>query len=83
MTIEVFGPGCYRCVQTLQVLRRVLDELGKKPGRDVVIHKVEDLRAIAERRVLTPAVAIDGRLVCQGKIPTVDEAKRWFTGGAA
>lgn len=83
MVIEVLGPGCYRCVQTVQVLQRALEELGKKSGRDFLIQKIEDVRVIAQRRVLTPAVTIDGRLVCQGKIPTLDEAKRWFTGGAA
>jgi hypothetical protein len=83
MTIEVLGPGCYRCVQTVQVLQRVLEGLGKKPGQDFVIQKIEDVRTIAQRRVLTPAVTIDGRLVSQGKIPTADEARRWFEGGVS
>jgi small redox-active disulfide protein 2 len=82
MVIEILGPGCYRCVQTVQVVQRALEELGKRPGEDVLIQKVEDIRAIAQRRVLTPAVAIDGRIVCQGKIPTLDEAKSWLAGGA-
>lgn len=81
MVIEILGPGCYRCVQTVQVVQRALEELGKRPGEDVLIQKVEDIRAIAQRRVLTPAVAIDGRIVCQGKIPTLDEAKGWLAGG--
>jgi hypothetical protein len=65
----------------MQVVQRALEALGKRPGEDVVIQKVEDIRAIAQRRVLTPAVAIDGRIVCQGKIPTLDEAKAWLAGG--
>lgn len=80
MMIEVLGPGCYRCVQTVQVLQKALKELGKKSGEDFLIQKVEDIRVIALRKVLTPAVTIDGRVVSQGKIPTVDEAKGWFTG---
>lgn len=83
MLIEVLGPGCYRCVQTVQVVQRALQELGKKSGEDFLIQKIEDIRVIALRRVLTPAVTIDGRIVSQGKIPTVDEAKSWFTGAAA
>lgn len=81
MVIEILGPGCYRCVQTVEVARRALEELGKRPGEDVLVRKVEDIRAIAQRRILTPAVAIDGRIVCQGKIPTLDEAKGWLVGG--
>ena len=78
MMIEVLGPGCYRCAQTVQVLQKALKQLGKKSGEDFLIQKIEDIRVIALRRVLTPAVSIDGRIVCQGKIPTVDEAKGWF-----
>lgn len=78
MMIEVLGPGCYRCLQTVQVLERALKDLGKKSGEDFLIQKIEDIRVIALRRVLTPAVSIDGRIVSQGKIPTVDEAKGWF-----
>jgi len=78
MMIEVLGPGCYRCLQTVQVLERALKDLGKKSGEDFLIQKIEDIRVIALRRVLTPAVTIDGRIVCQGKIPTIDEAKGWF-----
>lgn len=82
MMIEVLGPGCYRCAQTIHILQQALTALGKQAGRDYLIQKIEDVRAIAERRVLTPAVAIDGRLVCQGRIPTLDEAKAWFAGRA-
>jgi len=80
MFIEVLGPGCYRCMQTVQVLQRALKELGKKAGEDFHIQKIEDTRIIALRKVQTPAVSIDGRIVCQGEIPTVEDAKSWFTG---
>lgn len=79
MYIEVFGPGCYRCVQTAQVLEETLRALGQKSGEDFLIQKVEDSRIIALRRLSTPAVAIDGRVVWQGSIPTAEEAKSWFT----
>jgi hypothetical protein len=78
MMIEVLGPGCYRCVQAVQVLQRAAKALGKKSGEDFLIQKINDIRVIALRNVLAPAVSIDGRIVCQGKIPTVDEAKAWF-----
>lgn len=80
MIIEVLGPGCHRCVETAHVLERALRELGKKSGEDFLIQKIEDVRTIAQRRVLTPAVTIDGRVVSQGRIPTVEDAKAWFAG---
>ncbi len=79
MMIEVFGPGCARCKQTTKVMELALEQLGRKLGEDAMVQKVEDMRAGALRGVMTtPAVAIDGRLVSQGKIPTIDEAKGWI-----
>ncbi len=76
MMIEVFGPGCARCKQTVKVMELALEQLGRRLGEDAMVQKVEDMRAGALRGVITtPAVAIDGRIVSQGKIPTIDEAK--------
>jgi len=79
MLIEVFGPGCARCKQTVKVMQLALEGLGRPSGGDDFVQKIEDMRVGALRGVLTtPAVAIDGRLVSQGKIPTVDDAKAWI-----
>ena len=79
MMIEVFGPGCARCKQTAQIMELALEQLGQKLGEDAMVQKVEDMRAGALRGVMTtPAVAIDGRIVSQGKVPTIDEAKDWI-----
>ncbi len=78
MLIEVFGPGCARCKQTATIMTLALERSGRPAGDDLV-QKIEDLRIAAMRGVLsTPAVAIDGRLVSQGKVPTVDEAATWI-----
>ena len=79
MLVEVFGPGCGRCRQTVKIMELALEQTGKKPGEDSMIQKIEDPRVGAMRGVMTtPAVAIDGRIVSQGKIPTVDDAKAWI-----
>ena len=79
MMIEVFGPGCARCKQTAKIMELALEQLGRELGEDAMVQKVEDMRAGALRGVMTtPAVAIDGRIVSQGKIPTIDEAKSWI-----
>lgn len=78
MMIEVLGPGCYRCRETVKTLEQALARLGKKPLDDYSIQKVEDLKLIAARRVVTPAVFIDGRVVCQGRVPSVEEATTWI-----
>lgn len=79
MLIEVFGPGCARCKQTVRIMELALAGLGRPAGGDDLVQKVEDLRIAALRGVMTtPAVAIDGRLVSQGKVPTVEDAKAWL-----
>jgi small redox-active disulfide protein 2 len=81
MMIEVFGPGCARCKQTARIMEMAVEQSGRKLGDDAMVQKIEDMRVAAMRGVLsTPAVAIDGKLVSQGKIPTVDEAKGWLQG---
>jgi small redox-active disulfide protein 2 len=78
MKIEVLGPGCARCQSTEQNVMKALGELNL-PAEVV---KVADISAIIERGVMwTPALVIDGKLVFQGKIPTVDEIKQLIKGG--
>jgi len=70
--IEVLGAGCPKCKQTIKIIEIAIRELGV----DAVIEKVQDINEIISRGVVaTPAVAIDGKLVLSGKIPTLDEAK--------
>jgi len=78
MKIEVLGPGCARCQSTEQNVMKALGELNL-PAEVV---KVADISAIIERGVMwTPALVIDGKLVLQGKIPTVDQIKQLIKGG--
>lgn len=78
MKIEVLGPGCPKCQSTEQNVRKALEEL--KLQAEVV--KVADIDAIIERGVMwTPALVIDGKLVLQGKIPTVDQIRQLIQGG--
>ncbi|MGJ8454452.1 thioredoxin family protein [Pseudothermotoga sp. U03pept] len=70
--IEVLGSGCARCKQTTKVMEMAVKEL----GIDAVVEKVEDINEIVNRGVMaTPAVAINGKIVFSGKIPSLEEAK--------
>ncbi|HPJ32975.1 MAG TPA: thioredoxin family protein [Mesotoga sp.] len=45
------------------------------------MEKVTDMMAIMEKGIVsTPAVAVDGKIVLSGKIPSLDEAKRLIKG---
>jgi small redox-active disulfide protein 2 len=48
-------------------------------GAQADVVKVEDLSEIAARGVMmTPALVIDGEVKVVGKVPTVEEIKKWL-----
>ena len=77
MKITVYGPGCAKCKQTEEVVRRVVAE----SGAPVEVEKVSDVRAMVKAGVLsTPAVAVDGVVKVAGRVPQAEEVKAWLTG---
>ena len=77
MKIEVLGPGCPKCMSAEQNVKKALSELNIQAE----IVKVTDINAIIEKGVMwTPALVVDGKLVLQGKIPTVDQIKQLVKG---
>lgn len=70
MKIAILGTGCSKCRQTADVVRQAV----ARAGVDATIDKVEDIREIRKYRVMmTPAVAIDDKVMIFGKVPTVEE----------
>ncbi len=75
MKIEIFGPGCYRCITTLDNVRKALESLSLQAE---VVH-ISDPREFVRRGVMfTPAVIIDGQLKASGRIPDVKEIRSWL-----
>lgn len=75
MKVTVYGPGCARCQQTAEVVKRVCES----HGLAVELEKVTDYAAIAAAGVMaTPGVALDGRLVSTGKLPSAAEVEGWL-----
>lgn len=73
MKIEVLGPGCPRCMATMQIVKQVVDKLGIKAE----IEHVHDVVKFIERGVMmTPAVAVNGKVKIEGKIPTEDDIEK-------
>jgi small redox-active disulfide protein 2 len=73
MKIEVLGSGCPKCKSTEEIVKKVVKKLGIKAD----IGHVYDINKITEYgAMMTPAVAIDGEIVIEGKIPTEDEIEK-------
>jgi small redox-active disulfide protein 2 len=72
MKIQVAGPGCGRCQTTEKNVRDAVAALNLAAE----ISHVFNVREYAKLGVrLTPAVIVEGKIVCSGKVPTVEELK--------
>ncbi len=75
-TIKILGPGCPRCMETERLIMKALSEL--KIAADV--QHIRDPREMAKFGALfTPAVIVNGKVVSQGKVPSYEEVKKWFS----
>ena len=72
-TIQILGPGCAKCTE----LARLAEAAAKELGLDCRIEKISDLASIAKMGVfVTPGLAVDGKVLVKGKLPSADEVKR-------
>jgi len=79
MIIEVCGPGCPRCQTAEKNVLQALKEMGKELGEEIQVVEIKDIKQISAKGViLTPAVLIDGVKVCEGRIPSPQEVKKWI-----
>lgn len=75
MKIEILGTGCPRCKMLEENARKALKETGK--NADVI--KVTDINEIIGHGVMsTPAIVIDGKVMCSSRILDVEEIKKWL-----
>jgi small redox-active disulfide protein 2 len=73
MTIQVLGPGCKRCAALHQNTIAAAQQL----GIDTPVEKIHDYAEMARLGIMsTPALAVDGRVVMAGNVPSVDVVRR-------
>lgn len=73
MKIEILGTGCSKCKQLTANAEAAINELGVQAE----ISKITDIDKITERGVMmTPALAVDGKVVSSGKVLSKDEIKK-------
>lgn len=75
MVIKILGAGCPRCHEVEKRTMNALAELGVPAD----VQKVTDIKKIAEFKVFaTPALIVNGKVKASGRIPSLDEIKRWI-----
>lgn len=77
MDIIILGPGCPNCKKVEQVAKDAVVELALE---DATFRKVTDYSEIMKYPILsTPGLVINGKVVCNGRIPTKAEVVSWIT----
>lgn len=73
MTIKILGSGCPKCQKLEENAKKAVEELELKDAKVEHVYNVEEM--IEMGIMMTPAMAIDEKIVSAGKIPTVEEIK--------
>ncbi len=70
--LQILGTGCPKCKK----LAEATEEAAKGLGIEYQLEKVTDITAIMSFNVMmTPALAVDGKVRVSGKIPSVAELR--------
>ena len=73
MKIEILGSGCPKCKATEEIIKKVVKKLGIKAE----VGHIYDVAKIIEYGVMgTPAIAVDGEIKIEGRVPTEEEIEK-------
>lgn len=73
--IQVLGPGCPKCKQ----LAEQAEAAAKALGIEFELAKVTELKDIMAFGVMTtPALVVDGAVKVVGKVPSVEDIKKYL-----
>ncbi|MFH1069167.1 MAG: thioredoxin family protein [Candidatus Glassbacteria bacterium] len=74
--LQILGTGCLKC----QKLTENTEAAAKELGLAYELEKVKDINAIMKFGVMmTPALAVDGEVKVSGKVPEIDEIKKYLS----
>ncbi|MHC1757923.1 MAG: thioredoxin family protein [Negativicutes bacterium] len=80
MKIEVFESGCCKPSNVYELVERAVEESGVHAEMTKVSDTIEALKRGIMR---TPALVIDDKVVCAGRVPEYNEIINWLSGGKA
>jgi small redox-active disulfide protein 2 len=73
--LQILGTGCPKCKK----LAETTEAAAKALGIEYELVKVTDINEIMKFGVMmTPALAVDGNVKVVGKVPSVDEIKKFL-----
>ncbi len=76
MKLQIYGRGCSKCDK----LTANTESAAQALGISYEVEKVTDMNDIIDAGVLrTPALAVDGRIIVEGKVPGADDIRKLLT----
>lgn len=80
MIIKVLGPGCLKCKEAESIVNAAV----KDSNSDAAVEKITDFKEMMALGIMsTPAVIVDGKIMCTGRVPSKAEVIKWITGGTS
>ncbi len=78
MKIEVFESSCCKSSNVYDLVERAVNESGVNAE---VTGVCDTMEAVKRGIMRTPALVIDGKAVCTGRVPKYEEVVGWLSGG--
>ena len=79
MKIQILGTGCPKCKKLAETAEKAAKEL----GMPYELEKVTDINDIISFGVMaTPGLAVDGKVLVAGKVPSMEDAKKMLQGAS-
>ena len=75
MKLEILGTGCPKCTKLMDLVTETVNETGTA-AEILKVDKINDI--INYGVMLTPALAVNGKVVVSGRVPSKDEIKKWL-----
>jgi small redox-active disulfide protein 2 len=75
MKITVYGAGCARCEKAVEIVKAVVGLM----NMPIELEILSCVDCVLDKGIMmTPAIEIDGNRVCEGRIPSPAEVKKWI-----
>ncbi len=76
MLIKILGSGCPSCKSLFESVKNVVGD-----KKEIRVEYITDITALLEAGIMSsPALLIDDKVVCSGRVPSEEEIKEYIQG---